>query len=292
MPQNNSDRSLRAFTLIELLVVIAIIAILAAMLLPALSKAKSKALAINCVSNHKQLVIAWTMYPGDYNDQVVNNYSPGNSTCGTDAWVSQGSKLGLGSWTGNARLDPTNFAIRFGPLFAYNGNPGIYHCPEDHTTVYPSGVVRSRSTSMSVGFGYWDKSFAALPPSSLIPSVLKLTATKLPSPSAASVFIDEAGNSCDNNVIGIHAGNTSTFPSGGTYTYWNLPTSRHSGSGVIGFADGHAEQHKWRGHWILDGNAKGDDGSGSIGPGFETPSDPTDPDLDYLKSTTPPTPNT
>ena len=111
----------KAFTLIELLVVIAIIAILAAMLLPALSKAKLKAQAVQCMSNNKQFVLAWFMYADDASDVLVLNPLGAGALNPQLAWVA-----------GDMRNTPdqTNQSlIKQALLFPYTKTLGLSKCP-------------------------------------------------------------------------------------------------------------------------------------------------------------------
>jgi prepilin-type N-terminal cleavage/methylation domain-containing protein/prepilin-type processing-associated H-X9-DG protein len=213
----------KAFTLIELLVVIAIIAILAAMLMPALAKAKLKAQNTYCLNNLKSLTLCWIMYYNDANDVLVPN-----NTSGANNWIDPTQKV-------NALPGATNTApIIAGLLYPFNSSVKIYACPTDAnkniggTLVDP---VRSYSINgqmngmhtLNDGYGY--------------PANVKFTSIRHPVPVNANVFVDEG--------ISIDDGFFEQRVDPANWIWDNIPASRHGVGCTLSFADGHVEFWRW-----------------------------------------------
>ncbi|MCL5097646.1 MAG: type II secretion system GspH family protein [Candidatus Omnitrophica bacterium] len=228
-----------AFTLIELLVVIAIIAILASMLLPALSKSKTKAQGIMCMSNEKQLMLAWHMYADDYNGIYVPNeaMAPGG-------WVH--------GWLDFDPYNPdnTNLANLTDPKLAklapYTKSPAIYKCPADRSVVKKSGQVipRIRSISMSQAVGP-DLDGGISRCDGWLPKETYWVFTKddeanIHGLSKLWVLVDEHPDSISDAAFGVQI---ATSLRSTMMVDW--PASFHNGACGFGFADGHAEIHKW-----------------------------------------------
>jgi prepilin-type N-terminal cleavage/methylation domain-containing protein len=255
----------RGFTLIELLVVIAIIAILAAMLMPALSKAKTQAQGVQCMDNSKQLTLAWRMYSEDNQDVILWGY-------GSDAtdmpYIWSGPTETSGGQSLDEALTPVTQqgnwdfvdGIEKSPMWPYTGKSDrIYHCPAD--TSYgknPQGqeVPRPRSYSNSnwVGGngddaadqyrGYWDAN-------TTFQVFRKLAQMTQPGPAMTWVLLDERQDSINDGYFVVEMSGFDDSPNAQEEIV-DYPASYHANACGFSFGDGHSEIHHWLDQRIIN----------------------------------------
>ncbi|MCF7955247.1 MAG: prepilin-type N-terminal cleavage/methylation domain-containing protein [Phycisphaerae bacterium] len=220
----------KGFTLIELLVVIAIIALLLAILMPSLNIAKRKAQGLICLTNLNTLSKSWYMYTMD-NDSLVPSPDTPVDPSPRSSWACRPQTESGVDKAGNANLEEMFFGIKRGVLYPYVESPKVYHCIGDKRSSKPAlkanGLGGYRSYSM---------------PGSMTNPIKKQT--QIVSPDCMYVFIEEM----DGRGYNMNSWIINT-----TSQKWIDPISIwHGKSSTLGFADGHAESHKWYGKGTIE----------------------------------------
>lgn len=229
-----------AFTLVELLIVIALIAVLAAMLLPALNRAKEKAQGMQCVSNVRQLAFGWFLYSDDFNGRLA--YNLGGKAGGKDPAMKTNANWVNNNLTWELDSDNTNTAtLTEAGLGSYvSKNAHIYRCPADRVLSADQRNAgwsqRVRSYSMNAMVGNAGE-LSIHGTNSNNPSYVQFfRMTDIPHPADIFVFVEEHPDSInDGYFLNVFYKN-----------HWNdLPASYHGGAAAFAFADGHAQLHRW-----------------------------------------------
>ena len=239
---------LGAFTLIELLVVIAIIAILAAILLPVLSKVKSRGTEATCISNQKQLALAWRMYADDNQDRIINFDTVANSA-GDLPWRFANpsppasipfSEIG----TPQADILTLGQGYKLGGLYQYAPNVNVLHCPGDlrnnFNTIGPNPAGYSFAWGSYSGAG-------GLNGNIFVPGLTAITKqTVMLHPSERYLWVEENDPRGENESSWVMTpGTAPTFTDFINSAFIDSPASWHGANSTFSWADGHADSHHW-----------------------------------------------
>lgn len=245
-------RRTRGFTLIELLVVIAIIAILMAILMPALNRAREQGKRAACLSNLKQLTLAWVAYAGDNDEKIVNGeaYGGASGTCGMGG--AGGPHDREKYWTGadcasdymtGGKLDQQVqlAAIRAGALYPWIPADRAYQCPTGIRGEMRTYTITDAMNGLTSGRGPVANGNSSVTVGKTTLWCKKTTQVVVPFPQERLVFVDEGRVTPDSYATHYD-----------TATWWDPPHCRHGDGTNVSFVDGHSDYWKWKGQETIN----------------------------------------